>query len=1174
MGRPDQALTANAELPVNTTEYGLLVRQIGKSPTELVDANNNSLAVLDSVNIPAMQSGILVFGSDYGAPAQAHAITVINTIPTGTEYGIVVRPIGGSSMSTVNQGTQGSEASPWWVQLTDGANSPIIGNTTPVGNEYGLYVRLVDSGAINIGTVNQGTANSAANSWPVEITDGTNILGTSAHPVRTDPTGSTTQPVSGTITANQGGLWSTGRTWTLTSGSDSVTTVPSGTQTITGTVSATQGTSPWVDNLTQVGGASISLGQKVMAQSLPITIASDQSALPVSQSGTWNVGLSAGSNLVGQFEITDGTNILGTSTHPIRVDPTGVTTQPISGTIAATQSGSWTVQQGTPPWSVSQSGAWTTGRTWSLNSGTDSVTVVGTITASESFSAAPNTALPSTTAWVGASDGTNLQGLLVESASQKNLRVSLWSGATEATVTAGNALKVDGSAVTQPVSGNLGRTWTLSSGTDTVTTVPSGIQSVSQSGAWTTGRTWSLASGSDSVTIVPSGTQTITGTVTANIGTTGGLALDTSVNGLLLAQASTTSGQSGPLVQGAVTTAAPTYTTAKTSPLSLTTAGSLRVDGSGVTQPVSGTITANQGGAPWSQNLTQVGGSSIALGQALMAASLPVTIASNQSALPVTQSGAWTTGRTWALNSGTDSVTVAGTITATESFTAAPNAALPSNTAWIGASDGTNLQGLLVESSSQKNLRISLWNGATEALVTASNALKVDGSAVTQPVSGSLGRTWTLASGSDSVTIVPSGTQTVSGTVAATQSGTWTVQQGTPPWSVSQSGGWTVTANAGTNLNTSALALDTSVNGILLSQGSTTSGQKGPLIQGAVTTAAPSYSNTQTAPLSLTLAGALRTDSSATTQPISGTITANIGTTGGLALDATLAKLTVAQGASLGSNTQALIGGSVTTAAPGYTTGQISPLSLTTAGALRVDTTGSSSGTVNQGTANTPANGWPIKITDGTNVAAVKAASTAAVAADPSLVVALSPNSPTPAGTNTIGGVFLDDNPSKVTYSASAVGFAPAATATDVFTITGSGSKTIRITYLSVSGSTSAGSGVLDSLVLIKRSTANTGGTSASAFAVPHDSANGAATATVLSYTANPTLGTAVGTVRSNRVAFQAAGAASQTIVWDWGTRPAESIVLRGANQVLAVNLSSTTIIGGALNIDIEFTEE
>jgi hypothetical protein len=44
-----------------------------------------------------------------------------------------------------------------------------------------------------------------------------------------------------------------------------------------------------------------------------------------------------------------------------------------------------------------------------------------------------------------------------------------------------------------------------------------------------------------------------------------------------VAQGSTTSGQTGLLVQGAVTTAAPTYTTAQTSPLSLTTTGDLRV---------------------------------------------------------------------------------------------------------------------------------------------------------------------------------------------------------------------------------------------------------------------------------------------------------------------------------------------------------------------------------------------------------------------------------------------------------------------------------------------------------------------------------------------------------------------------------------------------------------------
>jgi hypothetical protein len=53
-------------------------------------------------------------------------------------------------------------------------------------------------------------------------------------------------------------------------------------------------------------------------------------------------------------------------------------------------------------------------------------------------------------------------------------------------------------------------------------------------------------------------------------GTTTALATDK-------AQASTTSGQLGELIQGAVTTAAPTYTTGTTNPLSIETDGDLRV---------------------------------------------------------------------------------------------------------------------------------------------------------------------------------------------------------------------------------------------------------------------------------------------------------------------------------------------------------------------------------------------------------------------------------------------------------------------------------------------------------------------------------------------------------------------------------------------------------------------
>ncbi len=68
----------------------------------------------------------------------------------------------------------------------------------------------------------------------------------------------------------------------------------------------------------------------------------------------------------------------------------------------------------------------------------------------------------------------------------------------------------------------------------------------------------------------------VSGTVTAT------------TSGLVVAQGSTTAGESGPLSQGAVTTSAPTYSAGTTAPLSLGTDGTLRV-----TTSANGKITIN-----------------------------------------------------------------------------------------------------------------------------------------------------------------------------------------------------------------------------------------------------------------------------------------------------------------------------------------------------------------------------------------------------------------------------------------------------------------------------------------------------------------------------------------------------------------------------------------------------
>lgn len=52
---------------------------------------------------------------------------------------------------------------------------------------------------------------------------------------------------------------------------------------------AAQSLAELVANINQIGGAALALGQTTMANSIPVTIASNQTAVPASQSGTWTV---------------------------------------------------------------------------------------------------------------------------------------------------------------------------------------------------------------------------------------------------------------------------------------------------------------------------------------------------------------------------------------------------------------------------------------------------------------------------------------------------------------------------------------------------------------------------------------------------------------------------------------------------------------------------------------------------------------------------------------------------------------------------------------------------------------------------------------------------------------------------------------------------------------------
>lgn len=222
----------------------------------------------------------------------------------------------------------------------------------------------------------------------------------------------------------------------------------------------------------------------------------------------------------------------------------------------------------------------------------------------------------------------------------------------------------------------------------------------------------------------------------------------------------------------------------------------------------SGTWTVQQGGAPWSQNLTQLNG--VALGSPSNFGTSPgaISVSGHNASIFAGTTGLTATGTSLNVN-------ITGGSSAGTQYTGAPAVAAGSLVSNLQSGyDGTNVRPLLSSSTGQLHVitdsgsttvvtgtvtvsgtvtanigttgglaldatltggtqktKIVDSGGTNVATVSATGAVKVDGSAVTQPVSGTV-----------AVSSV-GGTVTVAGTVATTQSGTWTVQQGTPPWS-------------------------------------------------------------------------------------------------------------------------------------------------------------------------------------------------------------------------------------------------------------------------------------------------------------------------------------------------------------------------------------------------------
>ncbi len=168
------------------------------------------------------------------------------------------------------------------VELNNGVNLTLTEADVTVMN---FPATQPISGTVSVGNfpATQPVSGTVSISGPVEISDGTNVLGTSAHPVKTDPTGTTTQPISGTV---------------------SVSNLPA-TQPVSGTVA--------VSNLPAT--------QAVSATSLPLPSGAATSA---KQPAIGTAGTAS----------ADVISIQGiASMTPLKTDGSGVT-QPVSGTVS------------------------------------------------------------------------------------------------------------------------------------------------------------------------------------------------------------------------------------------------------------------------------------------------------------------------------------------------------------------------------------------------------------------------------------------------------------------------------------------------------------------------------------------------------------------------------------------------------------------------------------------------------------------------------------------------------------------------------------------------------------------------------------------------------------------------------------------------------------------------
>lgn len=188
------------------------------------------------------------------------------------------------------------------------------------------------------------------------------------------------------------------------------------------------------------------------------------------------------------------------------------------------------------------------------------------------------------------------------------------------------------------------------------------------------------------------------------------------------------------------------------------------------------------------------------------------------------------------------------------------------------------------------------------------------------------------------------------------------------------------------------------------------------------------------------------------------------------------------------------------------------------------------------------------------------------------------------SGVNSVpnSGIVCAQDGTVPTYFVNSIGIIPAAAPTDIFCITGSATKTVRVKQVRVTGT--AGTAINITTYLMKHSVANTGGTAASTEATglptitAADSTFGAATATATAYTGNPTIDSTRVFLSSQTHMLPVTTTAATAAPALWLFDPPSSfspLVLRGIAQQACINYNGvTTPSSGVVAVSMIFTEQ